>query len=512
MRPRAAPLWRAALAVFALCAASVVHSIELTPEEAAGRRLYREGINHAGEAISARVGPQANVLGGAAVRCVNCHGADGLGRPEGGLRPPDITWRELTKPYGHRHEGGRAHPPFDLAGLARALAEGRDPGGHRLDPAMPRYVLSNRDVTALAAYLKRITEDLDPGLSAERLRIGTLLPGGGPLADSGQIVARLLRAVFEQVNAGGGVHGRRLELVVLDAGADDWAQRLDAADLFALLGPLAPGREEALQALAERSGLPVVGPLAGTGLEPVGPVFRLDAGEREQARVLAEFAARQFGAERPPLALVAEAPERGIAAAVEAQLAQHGWPRLLRAPPGQPPAGSVADWQRQGAAAVFFLGPRDDFAALLRVAAAAGWQPLFLAPASRAPAAGALSGGAGRFYLALPTLPGDGNVAGHQALDALRQRVGLPPQQPALQAAAYAGAQVLVEGLKRSGRAVSRDRLLAELEGLHGFDTGVTQPVGFGPGRRVGVNGAHVLMRDTATGRLSPVGGFLWLD
>ena len=509
MTARAALRLRAVLAALGLCAALVVHAIELTPEEAAGRRLYREGLNHAGEAISARVGPQSNVLGGAAVRCVNCHGADGLGRPEGGVRPPDITWQTLAKPYGHRHENGRAHPPFDLAGLARALAEGRDPAGQRLDPAMPRYALSRQDVAALAAYLKRIAEDLDPGLSAERLRIGTLLPGSGPLEGSGQLVARLLRAVFEQVNAGGGVHGRQLELAVLDAGAADWAEQLAAADLFALLGPLAPGRDEALQALAERSGLPVVGPLASPGLEPAGPVFRLDAGEREQARVLAEFAARQLGAERPPLALVAEVPARGIADAVEAQLAQHGWRQLLRAPPGQPPVASVAGWQRQGVAVVLFFGPREDFVELLRAAAEADWQPAFLAPAARVPAAD--MPGAGRIYLALPALPGVGSAAGRQTFDALRQRVGLPAQQPALQAA-YAAAQVLIEGLKRSGRAVSRERLMAELESLHGFDTGVTQPVGFGLGRRVGVNGAHVLMRDMATGRLSPVGGFLWLE
>ena len=37
------------------------------------------------------------------------------------LAPPPITWSELAKPYGHRHDNGRAHPPFDAASLVRAV-------------------------------------------------------------------------------------------------------------------------------------------------------------------------------------------------------------------------------------------------------------------------------------------------------------------------------------------------------------------------------------------------------
>ena len=39
--------------------------------------------------------------------------------------------------------------------LARAVQEGRDPGNNRLDPAMPRFVLSMNDQRNLTAYLKQ---------------------------------------------------------------------------------------------------------------------------------------------------------------------------------------------------------------------------------------------------------------------------------------------------------------------------------------------------------------------
>lgn len=223
--------------------------------------------------------------------------------------------------------------------------------------------------------------------------------------------------------------------------------------------------------------------------------------------MLAEFAVRRFEPDRPTVAVLGGTPDRGVADAVIDQLARHGWQRVLRPLPGQGLPDTVADWQHQGVAAVFFLGARDDFTALQQAASDAGWQPVFLAPAARAAVVGR-----GTLYLALPILPDDGSPAGRQAFAELRQRAGLPARQQALQTAAYAAATVLVEGLKRSGRATSRERLVAALETLQGFDTGVMPPVGFGPGRRVGVAGAHVLQRDPATGGLRPVGGFLRLD
>ena len=51
-------------------------AIELTPLEAAGKRLYRTGISASGGPVSARVGAQESAVPGNTVPCVNCHGAD----------------------------------------------------------------------------------------------------------------------------------------------------------------------------------------------------------------------------------------------------------------------------------------------------------------------------------------------------------------------------------------------------------------------------------------------------
>ena len=64
---------------------------------------------------------------------------------------------------------------------------------------------------------------------------------------------------------------------------------------------------------------------------------------------------------------------------------------------------------------------------------------------------------------------------------------------------------MLVEALRASGRRLSRDGLVRELERLRNLDTGVMPPLTFGPNRRVGSAGAVILAVDPGTGELRPV-------
>lgn len=53
--------------------------------------------------------------------------------------------------------------------------------------------------------------------------------------------------------------------------------------------------------------------------------------------------------------------------------------------------------------------------------------------------------------------------------------------------------RLLSEALKQIGRDASREQLIGALEGLHDVATGLTPALGFGPGRRQGMAGAHVV-------------------
>ena len=180
-----------------------------------GKQIYLQGTSPTGGEITANVGTEGVSLPASAVPCASCHGTDGIGRPEGGVQPPDIRWSELTKVYGHVHENGRKHPAFDENSLARVLRTGLDPASNQLDPSMPLYTMSVEDMDSLVAYLRYLETDWDPGMEKDRIQVATLLPLQGPQGGLGQAMAQVMHAHFEEVNKRGGIFGRRLELLAI---------------------------------------------------------------------------------------------------------------------------------------------------------------------------------------------------------------------------------------------------------------------------------------------------------
>jgi hypothetical protein len=59
-----------------------------------------------------------------------------------------------------------------------------------------------------------------------------------------------------------------------------------------------------------------------------------------------------------------------------------------------------------------------------------------------------------------------------------------------------AAAKILVYGLERSGKNLSREKLVTTLEGLYEFDTGLMPRLTFGPNRRIGSMGAYIVTID----------------
>ena len=62
-----------------------------------GRAIYVSGASPDGAPITAMIGPSRDGVPASILTCVNCHGRDGRGRPEGGLDPPNVTWTTLAR-------------------------------------------------------------------------------------------------------------------------------------------------------------------------------------------------------------------------------------------------------------------------------------------------------------------------------------------------------------------------------------------------------------------------------
>lgn len=510
------------LLIGSLCWTAMAAALELTPQEAAGKRIYLEGTGSSDAPIYALVGASDTSIPASALPCGNCHGADGRGRPEGGVRPPDITWQRLTKAYGQRLDSGRSYPAYDEAALVRALSEGRDPAGNRLDPAMPRFVMSLRDMTDLSAYLKRLEDDRDPGLEDELLRIGTLLPAKGSLAASGETVAAVLAGVIGGINDAGGIYGRKLELVIADPGPDRRSaeaalHRLLAQQIFALVAPLAPAFEGHFADLIEASGLPLIGPLTQLAEEHSSRlVFDPLPGLREQLFALGDYASAHLELSDPLASIVypQDSRLRPLAEALEIRLQGQGWSRVRLLGYRPDSLENMADRLPRGTQAVFFLGASDAFAALTERLRDAQPSPYLFAASTQVGAAAmqAPRRFSDRLFLSYPFLPGDWTPSGVADLLEVRQRGGIGGQHALMQVGAYSAAMLLGEGLKRAGRDASREKLVTALENLHGFHTGLTPVLGFGPGKRVGAAGAHIVKVDIQGQRFWPTGRYIRVD
>jgi ABC-type branched-subunit amino acid transport system substrate-binding protein len=477
-------------------------ALPLSPSESAGKRLYREGVSDSGEPIMARVGAADMLLPATSLPCANCHGADGLGRPEGGVRPPDLSWSRLTSTYGQQQTNGRDYPAYTEGTLARAIQEGRDSGNNRLDPAMPRFVLSMNDQRNLTAYLKRVAEDRDPGLTPDSLHLGTLLPSQGPLSEEGATVAAVLQGSVARINEAGGIHGRQLRLTIVDPGPDRASaeqaldQLIEQEQVFALIAPLAPALDSDLAARLERAGIPLIGPLSLLGTAQASrQIFEPLPGLREQLIALADYATDNLRVlQGPTLIIYPDEPSQRLAAQSLGQYLQdHAWEKVsLKA------YDSAQDELPLGSRSVFYLGSGNGFSRLAERLQAAGQVPYLFAASNQV--AGDLlqvpSDFSRRVFLAYPFVPSDWTLAGRLALTQLRERQGLGGQHAVLQVGAFSSMLLLSEGMKQAGRDASREKLISALEGLHDFDTGLTPLISFGPGRRLGLRGAHIVTVD----------------
>ncbi|HET6921966.1 MAG TPA: ABC transporter substrate-binding protein, partial [Anaeromyxobacteraceae bacterium] len=419
----------AAAAAIALLGLGTARAAPLTPLERAGKRIYLEGESPSGGNVTAQVGGDV-ILPGSSLPCASCHGEDGRGRPEGGVTPSDVTWSAMRVSYGHDHPDGRKHPRFDERSLARSIETGLDPGGNAMDRTMPRYAMSRRDMEALVAYMKVLEDDLDPGLSRSAIRIGTVLPTRGRLAEMGRAMRRVLQGYWEAVNAGGGLHGRRVKLVVAgydgdrETGLEAARRLLGEPGVFALVSGFAPRAEAELAELVERERVPLVGPLTPftpAGEAPGSWVFYVLGGVREEAEALAEYAAGRLGLPPARVAIVQSGRERlaEAAGAARARLAARGWKEvdLLRLEPGRGPRDLADEVRRLGAEVVLFLGSDAEALAFGAAFDESGSRPWLLLP-------GSLAGRAAveappslrrRIAVALPTLPGDEKPAAAEA-------------------------------------------------------------------------------------------------
>jgi len=127
-----------------------------------GERIYFTGtsangpIRYSGGVSGGMMG--GGMMGSGQLACADCHGSGGRGGRHVMqmtiMDAPDIRWSTLSG----TEQGGEEmdHPPYDAETFKRAVTQGLEPDGKRLDPAMPRWQMSNKDLDDVLEFLKNL--------------------------------------------------------------------------------------------------------------------------------------------------------------------------------------------------------------------------------------------------------------------------------------------------------------------------------------------------------------------
>jgi branched-chain amino acid transport system substrate-binding protein len=173
-----------------------------------------------------------------------------------------------------------------------------------------------------------------PAAAQETIKIGLITALSGQSARAGEAITRGLTIAIDELNAKGGVLGRKLELIRRDDEATPAKGVTAARELIfrekvtVLFGGLDTPVSLAIVPIVNQEKVPFMGPwAAGTPITQNGAnpnfVFRVSAVDEIVDRAMLLYAQKTFGAKRPGMILVnnpwGESNEKGLTAALSAK-------------------------------------------------------------------------------------------------------------------------------------------------------------------------------------------------
>jgi len=126
-------------------------------------------------------------------------------------------------------------------------------------------------LAAGAIALASIHSAAEEGVNADTITFGQAAVLDGPAAALGQGMRNGLQAAFDEVNARGGVHGRKLKLISRDDGYEperaiaETRKLIEEDKVFALIGPVGTPTSAAAQPIATVAKVPFIGAFTGAG-------------------------------------------------------------------------------------------------------------------------------------------------------------------------------------------------------------------------------------------------------
>lgn len=339
------------------------------------------------------------------------------------------------------------------------------------------------------------------GVTGEAIRVGMIAAMTGPVSTIGVPLYRGLDAYFRWLNEQGGIHGRKIELLIEDdqylpANTVAAARKLvEQARVFALVRTLGTPTTAAILDYVTERRVPLVGIASGSSLwlRPFREyVFGIQPTYTTEGRLMARYAVEELKAQRiavfyqndafgkegmeafvkvlreryrlEPVALVPyEAADRDFSA--HALALRRANPDLVFVYAITVPAASLLkEAQRLGLRTKWLMTYVLADPVLLQLAGPAAegiYAGAWLVDPATAPEAETYRRALARYY--------PGEVPGGYSLSS------------------WAVGEVVAEALRRAGRNLTRRGFLIALETLRGYSTGLTPPVDYSPTDHEGI-------------------------
>lgn len=342
----------------------------------------------------------------------------------------------------------------------------------------------------------------DPGVSDNSIVLGMSAPFSGPNGAYGEDMRRTIKAYFEQINKAGGINGRKLELIALDDGYEtdrtvaNTKTLIKDKNVFALLSFYGSSpTTEAMNSVFGPAKVPLVGTISGAGT--LRESLTANPNGRYMFHVRASYADETEAIVSQMVSLglrsiavfyqndgFGKAGLEGVTAALKKHnLAPSAVGTVERNSLEVGPAvAAIAKGNPQAVVMVTLYKPT---AAFVRAMKRAGQHPMFmtLSPVGTEQLVQEL-GQEARGIGVSQVVPYPWNDTVPVVRD-YQKLAAKPGAYSYYGLEGYLMARTMVEGLRRAGKDLTREKLVATLEGLNAVDFGGYR-INYSPAQRGG--------------------------
>ncbi len=457
---------------------------EPSPEER-GKLIFQKGESYGKIPVTALM---SNIeIPATVLPCASCHGMDGKGKPEGGVTPSNITWASLTTNYSGKRSNGRTHPAYTKQTIKRAISMGMDPAGNPLNNTMPKYKMSHQDLNDLLAYLKILGSEKITGITERDIQIGWLpiLQKGLPTVDAAQKAA--VTAYFNEINTNGGIFNRTLKLTTINPNEES------SVAPFAVLGSsvLTHGIGNEMFKLPNIPFIGVVTPMPNTIIYPEQSSFFVYPNLKQQINLFLKnqkatnslLIIQEEGILRE-INLTAELTNLNPTIAVlkkskEQKSFKEIFQQIEKTAPNQ-----VLLVLSRSAEAQFF---KELEAIKLPI------NILLFGSFSKTSIFDLPPFFDNKISLIYPSWVPTKTGKGIQFFQKLQSKYNLSSNFKQSQLAALAAAKLMIEGIQLSGRSITHENFINQLEGLYGYNTDYSPSLSFTKNQHTGSNQLFVI-------------------